>query len=90
MYCVFHKAQSGVRFQKLKGVSPCTVHAGPATAAPAFLLITPSLYCPPPSPQGFTVLGFPCNQFGAQEPGSNSQVKSFAKSTYNVSFVSSG
>lgn len=36
--------------------------------------------------KGFTVLGFPCNQFGAQEPGNNSQVKSFAKSTYNVTF----
>lgn len=36
--------------------------------------------------KGFTVLGFPCNQFGAQEPGSNSQVKSFAKSNYKVTF----
>jgi len=36
--------------------------------------------------KGFTVLGFPCNQFGAQEPGSNAQVKSFAKSNYSVSF----
>jgi glutathione peroxidase len=36
--------------------------------------------------QGFTVLGFPCNDFGAQEPGSNEQIKEFCSSTYNVSF----
>lgn len=36
--------------------------------------------------QGFTVLGFPCNQFGAQEPGSNSSIKQFAKSAYGVTF----
>mmetsp|Transcript_44824 Transcript_44824/g.70195 ORF Transcript_44824/g.70195 Transcript_44824/m.70195 type:complete len:108 (+) Transcript_44824:201-524(+) len=27
----------------------------------------------------FTVLGFPCNQFGAQEPGSDAEIKSFAE-----------
>ena len=36
--------------------------------------------------QGFEVLGFPCNQFGSQEPGSNEEVKSFCDLTYNVSF----
>ena len=36
--------------------------------------------------QGFEVLGFPCNQFGAQEPGTNEEVKSFCELTYNVSF----
>ncbi|EFJ48651.1 glutathione peroxidase [Volvox carteri f. nagariensis] len=36
--------------------------------------------------QGFTVLGFPCNQFGAQEPGSNQSIKAFAKSQYGVTF----
>jgi glutathione peroxidase len=36
--------------------------------------------------QGFTVLGFPCNQFGAQEPGSSKDIKSFTKSQYDVSF----
>lgn len=36
--------------------------------------------------KGFTVLGFPCNQFGAQEPGSNSDIKSFAKRNYGVTF----
>ena len=33
-----------------------------------------------------TVLGFPCNQFGAQEPGSNEEVLEFAKTKYNVNF----
>ncbi len=35
---------------------------------------------------GFVVLGFPCNQFGAQEPGSNTTIKSFAKQNYGVTF----
>ncbi|KAG2442274.1 hypothetical protein HXX76_002361 [Chlamydomonas incerta] len=38
------------------------------------------------SKQGFVVLGFPCNQFGAQEPGSNQSIKQFAKSSYGVTF----
>ena len=33
-----------------------------------------------------TVVGFPCNQFGAQEPGTNEEVKSFCDLNYNVSF----
>lgn len=33
-----------------------------------------------------TVLGFPCNQFGAQEPGSNEEILEFAKTKYNVNF----
>ena len=36
--------------------------------------------------QGLEVLGFPCNQFGAQEPGTNEEVKSFCDVNYNVSF----
>ena len=36
--------------------------------------------------KGLEVLGFPCNQFGAQEPGSNEEVKSFCDLNYNVSF----
>ena len=36
--------------------------------------------------QGLEVLGFPCNQFGAQEPGTNEEVQSFCDLTYNVSF----
>ena len=36
--------------------------------------------------KGFTVLGFPCNQFGAQEPGDADEIASFCKLTYDVSF----
>lgn len=32
------------------------------------------------------VLGFPCNQFGAQEPGDENEIKNFCSLTYNVSF----
>ncbi len=37
-------------------------------------------------PQGFKVLGFPCNQFGAQEPGSESEIGQFCTTRYGVSF----
>jgi glutathione peroxidase len=36
--------------------------------------------------QNFTVLGFPCNQFGAQEPGTAIEIRSFCEQTYGVSF----
>jgi len=36
--------------------------------------------------KGFTVLGFPCNQFMGQEPGSNEEIKQFCSSKYNVTF----
>lgn len=36
--------------------------------------------------KGFVVLGFPCNQFGAQEPGSESEIASFCQTRYDVSF----
>ncbi|MEZ3498777.1 glutathione peroxidase [Pantoea sp. KPR_PJ] len=36
--------------------------------------------------QGFSVLGFPCNQFLEQEPGSNEEIKTFCSTTYGVSF----
>jgi glutathione peroxidase len=36
--------------------------------------------------QGFAVLGFPCNQFGAQEPGDASEIANFCESKYDVSF----
>jgi glutathione peroxidase len=36
--------------------------------------------------RGFTVLGFPCNQFGAQEPGSPEEIATFCSTTYGVSF----
>ena len=36
--------------------------------------------------ESFTVVGFPCNQFGAQEPGSEAQILAFCESRYQVSF----
>lgn len=36
--------------------------------------------------QGFVILGFPCNQFGAQEPGNDNEIQQFCSLTYNVSF----
>lgn len=36
--------------------------------------------------KGFEVLGFPCNQFGAQEPGDENEIKNFCNLTYDVSF----
>ena len=36
--------------------------------------------------QNFTVIGFPCNQFGAQEPGSEAQIVEFCQTNYDVSF----
>jgi len=36
--------------------------------------------------RGLVVLGFPCNQFGNQEPGSNEEIKQFCTSRYNVTF----
>ena len=35
---------------------------------------------------GFEILGFPCNQFGAQEPGSDTEIKQFCSVKYDVSF----
>jgi glutathione peroxidase len=37
-------------------------------------------------PRGFAVLGFPCNDFGAQEPGSLEEIQQFCSSSYGVSF----
>jgi glutathione peroxidase len=36
--------------------------------------------------QGFSVIGIPCNQFGAQEPGTSDEIKTFCSTTYNVQF----
>jgi glutathione peroxidase len=36
--------------------------------------------------RGFTVLGFPCNQFGGQEPGSHKEIAQFCSRTYGVTF----
>jgi glutathione peroxidase len=38
------------------------------------------------SGQGLAVLGFPCNQFGAQEPGSEQQIQAFCEKNYGVKF----
>jgi glutathione peroxidase len=38
------------------------------------------------APRGFAVLGFPCNQFGAQEPGDAAEIASFCRLTYDVTF----
>jgi glutathione peroxidase len=36
--------------------------------------------------RGFEVLGFPCNQFGAQEPGSAEEIRDFCSTRYDVTF----
>ena len=36
--------------------------------------------------RGFSVLAFPCNQFGAQEPGSDAEIQSFCETNYHVTF----
>lgn len=36
--------------------------------------------------EGFEVLGFPCNQFGAQEPGSEEEIQGFCTTNYGVTF----
>jgi len=38
------------------------------------------------APRGFSVVGFPCNQFGAQEPGSAEEIATFCSTTYGVTF----
>ena len=38
------------------------------------------------APRGFAVLGFPCNQFGQQEPGSPDEIATFCSTNYNVTF----
>jgi glutathione peroxidase len=37
-------------------------------------------------PQGFTVLGFPCDQFGHQEPGTEAEIATFCETEYGVTF----
>ncbi|MCC9600070.1 glutathione peroxidase [Stieleria sp. JC731] len=36
--------------------------------------------------KGFVILGFPCNQFGGQEPGTDAEIKTFCSTKHNVSF----
>jgi glutathione peroxidase len=38
------------------------------------------------APRGFAVVGFPCNQFGGQEPGSAEEIAEFCSATYGVTF----
>ncbi len=38
------------------------------------------------APQGFAVIGFPCDQFGHQEPGDEAEIRSFCSLTYDVTF----
>ncbi|MEZ5119925.1 MAG: glutathione peroxidase [Candidatus Nanopelagicales bacterium] len=40
--------------------------------------------------QGFTVIGFPCNQFGNQDPGSNEEIAEFCQVNYGVTFPMMG
>ena len=37
-------------------------------------------------PKGFTVIGFPCNQFGGQEPGTAEEIAEFCATNYGVTF----
>ena len=38
------------------------------------------------SSKGFEVLGFPCNQFGSQEPGTEEEISEFCSINYNITF----
>jgi glutathione peroxidase len=38
------------------------------------------------APRGFSVVGFPCNQFGGQEPGTSEDIAEFCSATYGVTF----
>jgi len=38
------------------------------------------------SPEGLSILGFPCNQFGNQDPGSNAEIGAFCQRNYGVEF----
>ena len=40
--------------------------------------------------RGLTVIGFPCNQFGSQDPGSNTEISVFCQKNYGVSFPMMG
>jgi glutathione peroxidase len=37
-------------------------------------------------PENFTIVGFPCNQFGAQEPGTEPEIQAFCATNYQISF----
>jgi glutathione peroxidase len=42
------------------------------------------------APRGFVVVGFPCNQFAGQEPGSEQEIAEFCSTTYGVTFPMTG
>lgn len=42
------------------------------------------------SDRGLTVIGFPCNQFGGQEPGTSDEIAQFCSATYGVTFPMTG
>ncbi|KAF1815122.1 glutathione peroxidase 1 [Eremomyces bilateralis CBS 781.70] len=44
------------------------------------------LYKEVAQPNDFTILGFPCNQFGGQDPGSNDEIQDFCRVNYGVTF----
>jgi glutathione peroxidase len=37
-------------------------------------------------PRGFSILGFPCDQFGQQEPGNEQEIRTFCSTNYDVTF----
>jgi glutathione peroxidase len=39
--------------------------------------------------QGLVIIGFPCNQFGSQEPGTDAEIKEFCETNYGVEFLMS-
>src|ERR1700744_1094078 len=41
-------------------------------------------------PEGLTILGFPCNQFGGQEPGGEVEIGAFCQKNYGVTFPTCG
>jgi glutathione peroxidase len=55
----------------------------------ALLIVNVASQCgltPQYADKGFAVLGFPCNQFGAQEPGSPDEIASFCETSFGVTF----
>jgi len=63
----------------VRSLSPCVVSAIARVEVPAALWRKHR-------DAGFTVLGFPCDQFGHQEPGDAAEIKAFCSSSYDVTF----
>jgi peroxiredoxin len=66
--------------QKHGGTSLPNHPGQPNTSFSEYIKLTP------PVPGKFTILGFPCNQFGSQDPGSNDEIQSFCQVNYGVTF----